>query len=100
MNFEAVTEFENKIAEFFGAPFAVAVDSCTAGVELCLRYKKVKSIRCPKHTYLSIPMLANKLGIGLDFWDERWQDYYYVAPYIIDAAVLWKKDSYIPGTFM
>jgi len=25
---------------------------------------------------------------------------YYVTDAVIDAAVLWKKDSYIPGTFM
>jgi acetyltransferase-like isoleucine patch superfamily enzyme len=38
MNFNTVTEFENQVAEFFGAPYAVAVDACTHGVELSLRY--------------------------------------------------------------
>ena len=28
------------------------------------------------------------------------KDYYYLTDNIIDAAVLWKKNSYIPGTFM
>jgi dTDP-4-amino-4,6-dideoxygalactose transaminase len=100
MNFNTVTEFENKIAEFYGAPYAVAVDSCTHGVELCLRYNNVKSITVPKHTYLSIPFLANKLGIELKWKDENWVDYYYLTDNIIDAAVLWKKDNYIPKTFM
>jgi len=36
MNFNIVTEFENQIAQFFGAPYAVAVDACTHGVELML----------------------------------------------------------------
>jgi hypothetical protein len=29
-----------------------------------------------------------------------WQDYYYLTDNIIDAAVLWKANSYIPNTFM
>ena len=100
INFNIVTEFENKIAEFYGAPYAIALDSCTHGVELCLRYTKAKSITVPKHTYLSIPFLADKLGIKLNWKDENWVDYYYLTDNVIDAAVLWKKDSYIPKTFM
>ena len=100
INFEVVEEFEKKVAEFFGAPFAVAVDCCTHGIELCLRYEKVKSIDCPKHTYLSVPMLANKLNIGLSWREEDWQDYYYLMENIVDAAVLWEENSYIRETFM
>jgi dTDP-4-amino-4,6-dideoxygalactose transaminase len=100
MSFQAVTEFENKIAEFFGAPYAIAVDSCTHGVELALRYTQVDHITVPKHTYLSIPFLANKLWIDLFWKDENWTDYYYLTDQVIDAAVLWKPNSYIPGTFM
>ena len=100
MSFQAVTEFENKIAEFFGAPYAIAVDSCTHGVELALRYTQVDYITVPKHTYLSIPFLANKLWIDLFWKDENWVDYYYLTDKVIDAAVLWKPNSYIPGTFM
>lgn len=98
--FEVVTEFENKVAEFFGAPYAIAVDSCTHGVELALRYTQVDHITVPKHTYLSIPFLANKLWIDLFWKDENWVDYYYLTDQVIDAAVLWKPNSYIPGTFM
>lgn len=100
MNFQAVTEFENKIAEFFGSPYAIAVDSCTHGVELALRYTQADHIIVPKHTYLSIPFLANKLWIDLFWKDENWVDYYYLTDRVIDAAVLWKPNSYIPGTFM
>lgn len=98
--FEVVQKFEKEIAEFFGAPFAVAVDSCTHGIELALRYTGEKDIVVPKHTYLSIPFLANKMGLNLYWKDENWSDYYYLTDNIIDAAVLWKKDSYIPNTFM
>jgi len=100
MNFNVVTEFENKIAEFFGAPYAVAVDSCTHGIELALRYTDAKLISVPKNTYLSIPFLAQKLNLELCWKEENWVDYYYLAAGIIDAAVLWKPKSYIPNTFM
>jgi dTDP-4-amino-4,6-dideoxygalactose transaminase len=103
MSFEIITEFEQSIAKFFGSPYAVAVDSCTHGIELCLRHTKETKINVPKRTYLSVPFLAEKMGIEREWRDEEWEDYYtlnYGDKRIIDAAVLWRKDSYIPNTFM
>jgi dTDP-4-amino-4,6-dideoxygalactose transaminase len=100
MSFNKITEFENKVAKFFGSPYAVAVDCCTHGVELCLRYKNIRKITVPKRTYISIPFLASKLNIDLEWKDEVWTNYYYLTDNIIDAAVLWEKNSYIPNTFM
>lgn len=100
MSFKQVTLFENKIAEFYGAPYAVAVDCCTHGLELCLRYSKENYFLVPKHTYLSVPMLAEKLNIKRTFIDDEWENYYYITDNIIDAAVYWKENSYIHGTFM
>jgi dTDP-4-amino-4,6-dideoxygalactose transaminase len=100
MSFEIVKKFEEKIGEFFGSPYAVAVDSCTHGVELCLRYTNAKKIEVPKRTYLSIPFLSHKLNIDLIWKDEEWIDYYYLTENVIDAAVLWRRNSYIPNTFM
>ena len=100
MSFAAVENFEKEIAKFFGAPEAIAVDCCTHAIELCLRHEKVKEIIVPKRTYVSIPFLADKLNIGLKWKDEEWVDFYFLSDKIVDAAVLWKKDSYIPGTHM
>ena len=101
MSFKIINEFENAISKFYGSPYAVAVDSCTHSIELCLRYNKVKKIIIPKRTYLSIAFLSNKIGISLEWKDENWVDYYYLGgTNIIDAAVLWRRDSYIPGTLM
>jgi hypothetical protein len=44
--------------------------------------------------------LSKKLDIKLKWNDKKWEDYYYLTPNIIDAAVLWKKDSYIKNTYM
>lgn len=101
MSFGVVKEFEEKIADFFGAPFAVAVDCCTHGIELCLRYKNVQKIKVPVNTYISVPLLSKKLNIELEWKEENWQDYYYLGDTsIVDAAVLWEKDSYIKDTYM
>jgi dTDP-4-amino-4,6-dideoxygalactose transaminase len=100
MSFQVITDFENEVAKFFGAPYAVAVDCCTHGLELCLRHRKANKITVPKHTYLSVPMLADKLSLDLIWTDEKWKDFYYVTEDIIDAAVNWKKNSYVPGTYM
>lgn len=100
MSFKPIKDFEDEIAKFFGSPYAIATDCCTHAVELCLRYNNAESIDVPKHTYISIPMLSIKLGIELNWREEDWTDYYYVTDEIIDAAVLWKANSYIPGTFM
>jgi len=101
MSFEVIKKFEQKVADFFGAPHAVAVDCCTHGLELCLRQQKIDFFTVPKRTYISVPFLADKLGIQFKWREEQWGDYYYLGKTnIIDAAVLWKKNSYIPNTFM
>jgi dTDP-4-amino-4,6-dideoxygalactose transaminase len=96
---------EQKVAEFFGAPYGIAVDCCTHGVELCLRHVKAKQVESPHRTYPSIPFLARKLNIPLVWKEENWQDYYQAGvgesgEVVYDAAVLWKENSYIPDSFM
>ena len=99
--FELVSQFEEKVSNFFGSPYAIAVDSCTHGIELCLRYEGFSKITVPTRTYISIPFLSNKLNIDMEWSEDKWQDYYYLGnTNIIDAAVLWKKNSYIPKTYM
>jgi len=99
--FEYVDKFEKCIAEFYGAPFAVSTDSCTHAVELCLRYKGISKIIVPTRTYISIPFLAYKLNIDMSWDNKEWKNYYYLGnTNIIDAAVYWKKNSFIPNTFM
>lgn len=102
---EKIAEFEQLIANFYGAPYAVATDCCTHAIELCLRLEtQFKLYTIPKHTYLSIPMTFEKLGTDnypYTFTDEQWEDYYYIGnTNIIDSAVYWKQNGYIPGTKM
>ena len=101
MSFEAVEKFEKEIAKYFGSPFSVATDSCTHALELCLRYQKVDKINVPVNTYLSVPFLANKLSVPLEWRVENWKEYYFFQDTnIADAAVMWREGSYVPDTLM
>lgn len=100
MSFEKVRIFEEEVASFFGAPYAVAVDCCTHGIELSLRHTNATEIQVPIRTYLSIPMLSEKLGIKRNWVYEPWEDYYYLTDRVIDAAVLWRPNSYVDKTLM
>ena len=99
--FEIVEKFEKEIANFYGSPFAVATDSCTHSIELCLRFESFKKISIPTRTYISIPFLPIKLNLDWSWDKNKWKDYYFLGnTNIIDAAVYWKKDSYIINTYM
>jgi dTDP-4-amino-4,6-dideoxygalactose transaminase len=96
-----VEEFERQLAKFFGAPYAVAVDSCTHGIELALRHTKATTVSCPARTYISIPFTFEKLGIDWTFDDYTWAGYYCIGnTNIIDAATYWKRNGYVDKTYM
>ena len=99
---EIVDKFEKLIANFYGAPYAVATDCCTHAIELCLRIEDIEyPINCPSRTYISIPMTFMKLGLEWKFDDYEWEDYYHIGcTNIIDAAVYWKARGYVPGSKM
>lgn len=102
LDFSKVLEFEEVIANFFGAPYCVSTDSCTHAIELCLRHKKFNSkISIPTNTYISIPFTLIKLGLVWKWESTEWQDKYLLGgTNIYDAAVLWKKSSYVAGSLM
>jgi len=96
-----VLEFERLVANFYNAPYAVAVDCCTHAIELCLRLTKPNNVTCPAHTYLSIPMTLKKLDINFEFVDTKWNDFYFIGnTNIVDAAVYWRRNGYVPNTMM
>ena len=103
IDFSSVDTFEKEISKFFGSKYSVAVDSCTHGIELCLRLLNSNELIVPKRTYISVPFLSEKLNIKRTWTDEVWEDFYVLNNdnvKIIDAAVLWKENSYIPNTLM
>lgn len=98
---QVVDQFEKKLAEFFGAPYAVVVDCCTHALELCFYIldRKDQKVDVPVHTYMSVPMMLEKIQQPWRFVDNKWTDWYKFDPSpIIDAAFMWRKNSYQPGT--
>ena len=99
--YQAVEEFEMAVAQFAGAPFAVAVDCCTHALELSLRLLSARGpLRVPRHTYPSVAMLAPKLGLAIEWSAEKWNGIYRIDPYpVIDASLRFHEGMYVPGTF-
>jgi hypothetical protein len=102
--FDVVNIFEKKISDYTGATYVTVTDCCTHSLELCLRYRllkgeKITNIKIPTRTYLSIPMLLQKLNLKYNWNTDPWTGYYYLQPTnIVDMAIRFTKDCYIPGT--
>lgn len=99
--YKIVQMFEEEVAEYTGAPYAVSVDSCTNALFLCCKYLNVEEVLVPKHTYLSVPMSVIHAGGTVRFIDLEWSGIYMLYPYpIYDAAKRFTSDMYIPNSFM
>ena len=100
--FDKILKFEHELAELTGAPYAVMTDCCTHAIELCLRYDQVRECEFTPYTYLSIPMLMNKLGIKYAYSDHAWQrwvgEYPFLNTRIWDSARRLEQGMYRPGT--
>jgi dTDP-4-amino-4,6-dideoxygalactose transaminase len=95
-----IRQFEKTIAKHCGAPYGIAVESCTAALFLCCLYLKVKDVTIPKKTYFSVPMSIKHAGGTVRYQDLYWTGAYQLEPYpIIDSAMRFKKDMYRPKQF-
>lgn len=97
--FDKIKKFEEELAEFTGAPYAVMTDCCTHAIELCLRYNRVREVVMTPYTYLSIPMTMHKLGIKYYYREEEWTgEYRFHGTRIWDSARRLESGMYRPGT--
>jgi len=94
--------FERIVAEYFGAPYAVATDCCTHALELCFKAINYQgTVTVPKHTYMSVPMMLDKINVPYHLVDISWEKCYNLVPgHIIDAATMWEANSYQAGHLM
>ena len=101
--YEIVTMFEESIADYTGAPYALSVDSCTNALFLACKYFEVKDVFIPSKTYLSVPQSIMQAG-GNVIFDEKendWSGIYQLKPYpIYDSAKRLTSNMYIPGSYM
>ena len=96
---EVIELFETKVANFAGSKYAVAVDCCSHGIFLSLKYLNATGIiTIPAQTYISIPMQILHSGCKVKFEDTHWEGMYQLKPYpIFDSAVRWNKGMYQGG---
>jgi dTDP-4-amino-4,6-dideoxygalactose transaminase len=98
MNFKTLFDFEQALADYTGAPYAVVTDGCTHALELCFRIQRVKYCQLPARTYLSIPQLLTQLNIKYRLTDEDWTgEYVFYDTNIWDSARRLEPGMYRPG---
>lgn len=103
--YKIVQMFEEEIASYTGAPYAVALNSCTNALFLICKYLNVDEVTIPSKTYLSVPQSIIHAGGNVVF-DKRksandWQGIYQLKPYpIYDAAKRLTSEMYIQGGYM
>ena len=96
--FNKIFEFEQALAKYTGAPYAIMTDCCTHAIEMCLRWDNVKCVQFPAYTYLSIPMTMHKLGITYDLLDQKWTgEYQFIGTRIWDSARRLEPNMYRSG---
>jgi len=98
--YQSVVDFENAVAEYCGAPYCVAVSSCTAALHLSCVWHNVHDVDIPRYTYCSVLMSIMHAGGTAYFIDEDWEGDYQLLPYpIFDSARLFTSNMYRPGEF-
>ena len=100
--FEAIERFEQALAKFTGAPYAVMTDCCTHAIELAFRLDRVKQCEFTPYTYLSVPMTMHKLGVDYRYLKETEQtwrgEYHFYGTRIWDSARRLEHNMYREGT--
>lgn len=98
-----VIQFEERLAEYCGSKYAVAVDSCSAAIFLSLQYSKMygkwsDTIEIPCKTYPGVPCSIIHSGAKVKFIDKLWNGEYELAPLNIwDAALRFRRGMYHGG---
>lgn len=81
--FNVVREFERAVADYTGARYCVATNSCSNALLIALawfRQSNQYTISLPKFTYVSVPQSVLHAGHDLEWRDEQWVGEYQISP--------------------
>jgi dTDP-4-amino-4,6-dideoxygalactose transaminase len=67
-----VERFEEEFKTFTGAKYAIAVNSCTSALFLCLKLLSPKKVSTPSMTFASVASCTIHAGADLAWMDESW----------------------------
>jgi len=100
MPYQVTRRFEEALCEYTGAKYAVALNSCTAALLLCMEWFKPLIVSIPKHTYISVPQVIIRNGAKVKWRDEEWTGAYRLEPLPVwDYARRFSSGMYVPGEF-
>ena len=101
---QVTRDFEAALCEYTGAPYAVAVNSCTMALLLAVVWHLQRErvfqgavkpwypklpISIPKRTYVSVPMSIIHAGGRPTFRDEEWHGAYQLKPLPVFDSARW-----------
>ncbi len=97
-SFAVVARFEERVAEFAGAKYGVALATGTWAIFLACKMLKVKEVTLPARTFISVPQYILHAGGTVRFEDYAWKGVYRLDPYpIVDGALRWRRGMYEGG---
>lgn len=105
MNPYKVTEdFEAALCAYTGAPYAVAVNSCSAAImlacEWCFSLLPSVRVTIPSRTYVSVPQAIIRAGGTPKFRDYSWRGAYQLEPLPVwDCARRFSSGMYRAAQF-
>ncbi len=91
-----VDKFEETIAEYAGAKYGVAVDSCCNAIFLSALWERMEYYALPRFTYPGVACALMNAGAQLGFKDYDWQGSY-IFGNIVDGALRFRKGMYEGG---
>jgi len=99
--YQVTAEFEKALCEYTGAPYAVAVNSCTAALLLTVEWCAPDMyLEIPRRTYVSVPAAIKRAGAHVEWRDERWRGAYQLSPTNIwDCARRFTSGMYVAGQY-
>ena len=108
--YKVTEEFEESLAHYTGARFAVTLDNMSNGLFLSLYYEHVvmnrtaDTITIPNRTYPSVPCEIIHAGLKVDFWKVKGKTikgaYQLEGSNVWDSALTFTADMYKPNTHM
>jgi dTDP-4-amino-4,6-dideoxygalactose transaminase len=104
--YDITNEFEERLAEYTGAPYVVTVDNQSNALFLALMYEKVcgTEITIPSRTYPSVPCEIIHAGAKVNFKPVKGKTIkgaYQLEPTNVwDSALCFTSKMYKPGTHM
>jgi dTDP-4-amino-4,6-dideoxygalactose transaminase len=106
--YRVVDWFEDELCEYTGAPYAVAVDSCTNAIYLSLVYEHERSrpathrrvdwapvLTLPRRTYVGVLQAARNAGFDVHWSDDAWESWYFLTwTRVLDSARYCQRNAW------